>query len=506
MKGSEEPIIPAIEARSLAKYYGAVRAVEEANFSANFGEVHALVGENGAGKSTLIKVLCGMAQPDRGEIRVRGQAIAVSDPMHARRLGIGTVFQELTLMPWMTVAENLLINDPPRGPSKLIRRGKLPEKASQILERYGIPWIDPRMLSVNLSVADRQLIEIVRVLQRRPEILFLDEPTAALSEAQVQWLFEKVRQQREDGACVIFTSHRWREVEDLADRITAFRDGHDVGTRERLSEEEAVQLMTGKAIERSFPTPPPVPSADPLLHVENLEGEGLHGVSFDLRPGEILGVGGLAGQGQRELFLSLFGAKKTTGGTIRIEGTRRRIRRPLDAIRSGMGIALVPEDRKAEGLLLSMNVRDNLSLASLRSVSRFGLIRWRAEQSEVEKVIRGLSIKSAAPSVDPVGALSGGNQQKVLIGRWLMTDARVLLLYDVTRGVDVTTKQEIYDLIVAQAAAGKAMLVFSSETEELARLSHRVIVLREGRVNAELSGDDLSAERIVAAAFSEVSV
>jgi ribose transport system ATP-binding protein len=504
MAGPEGPHVPAIEAKALSKSYGAVRAVDDASFAADFGEVHALVGENGAGKSTLIKVLCGMTHPDRGEILVRGRATTVSDPMEARRLGIGTVFQELTLMPWMTVAENLLINDPPRGPTGLIRRGRLPDAASEVLDEYGVPWIDPRMLSVNLSVADRQLIEIVRVLQRKPEILFLDEPTAALSETQVEWLFEKVRQQREAGACVIFTSHRWREVENLADRITAFRNGREVGTREHLSEDEAVQMMTGKAIDRAFPTPPPVPPGEPLLHVDDLEGDGLHGVSFDLRAGEVLGVGGLAGQGQRELFLTLFGAHKATGGTIRLHGERRRIRRPLDAIRAGMGIALVPEDRKAEGLLLSMNVRDNLSLVSLRAVSRFGLIRWRAEQDKVGKAIRSLSIKSASPSVDPVGALSGGNQQKVLIGRWLMTDAKVLLLYDVTRGVDVSTKQEIYDLIMAQASAGKAILVFSSETEEVARLSHRVIVLREGRINAELTGAGIQAERIVAAAISEV--
>ena len=504
MGGPEGPLGPAIEAKALAKAYGPVRALDEASFSASFGEVHALVGENGAGKSTLIKILCGMTQPDRGEILVRGRATTVSDPMEARRLGIGTVFQELTLMPWMTVAENLLINDPPRGAGRLVRRRKLPEVASEVLEEHGISWIDPRMLSANLSVADRQLIEIVRVLQRKPEILFLDEPTAALSETQVDWLFEKVRKEREDGACVIFTSHRWREVENLANRITAFRNGRDVGTREHLSEDEAVQLMTGKAIDRAFPTPPPVTAGEPVLHVEDLEGERLHGVSFDLRRGEILGVGGLAGQGQRELFLTLFGAHKATAGAIRMEGTRRRIRRPLDAIRAGVGIALVPEDRKAEGLLLSMNVRDNLSLVSLRSVSRFGLIRWRAEQEKVGKAIRGLSIKSASPSVDPVGALSGGNQQKVLIGRWLMTDARVLLLYDVTRGVDVSTKQEIYDLIIGQASAGKAILIFSSETEEVARLSHRVIVLREGRINAELTGAGIQAERIVAAAISEV--
>ncbi|HEX6515715.1 MAG TPA: sugar ABC transporter ATP-binding protein [Nocardioidaceae bacterium] len=495
----------AVEAIGLRKTYGHVLAVEKGDFSADFGEVHALVGENGAGKSTLIKMLCGVTKPDDGRIRIRGEDVTLSDPHHARALGVGTVFQELTLMPWMTVAENLLVNDPPRGPSRLIARRRLPEAAAEVLAGYGVPRIDPRALSAQLSVADRQLIEIVRALQRKPDILFLDEPTASLSENEVHWLFEKVRALREAGTCVIFTSHRWQEVESLADRITVFRNGANVGTRETLSEDDAVQLMTGRAIDRAFPKPPPPPDNDPVLRVRDLAGERLRGVSFDLRPGEILGVGGLTGHGQRELFLSLFGAQKRTGGSIEVGGRRRRIRRPLDAIRAGAGIALVPEDRKAEGLLLAMSVRDNLTLATLPSVSKVGVIRWRAERRKMNEIIRRLAIKSSAPSVDPVGALSGGNQQKVLIGRWLMTDAEVLLLYDVTRGVDVATKQEIYDLVISLARAGKAVLIFSSETEEVARLSHRVLVMREGRVNAELTGAEISAERIVAAAIQSRS-
>lgn len=495
----------AVEAIGLRKTYGHVLAVEKGDFSASFGEVHALVGENGAGKSTLIKMLCGVTRPDDGRIRIRGEDVALSDPHHARALGVGTVFQELTLMPSMTVAENLLVNDPPRGRSRLIARRRLPQAAAEVLADYGVPRIDPRALSAHLSVADRQLIEIVRALQRKPDILFLDEPTASLSENEVHWLFDKVRALREAGTCVIFTSHRWQEVESLADRITVFRNGANVGTRETLSEDEAVQLMTGRAIDRAFPTPPPPPEADPVLRVRELAGERLHGVSFDLRPGEILGVGGLTGHGQRELFLSLFGAQKTAGGSIELQGRRRRIRRPLDAIRAGAGIALVPEDRKAEGLLLAMSVRDNLTLATLPSVSKAGVIRWRAERQKMTETIRRLAIKSSSPSVEPVGALSGGNQQKVLIGRWLMTDATVLLLYDVTRGVDVATKQEIYDLVIALAGAGKAVLIFSSETEEVARLSHRVLVMREGRVNAELAGEEISAERIVAAAIQSGS-
>jgi ribose transport system ATP-binding protein len=494
-----------VEARDIHKSYGPVRAVEAANFAARFGEVHALVGENGAGKSTLIKILCGVARPDSGAILVRGQEASFSGPLQAQRAGIGTVFQELTLMRWMSVAENLLINVPPRGFGGLISRRKLPELGAEVLAQYGLERIDPRALAADLSVADQQLIEIVRALQRRPDILFLDEPTAALSETEVDWLFSLVRDLRDNGVCTVFTSHRWREIETVADWITVFRNGRDVGTARTMDEDEAIQLMTGRTLERIFPKPPAVPESQPALRVKDLVADGVRSVSFEIRPGEILGIGGLAGHGQRQLFLSLFGAHKVSGGTIEVQGRRKRIRKPLDAIRSGMGIALVPEDRKSEGLFMPMSVRDNLSLAQLPALSRFGLIRWGKERASVGKVIRTLAIRSAAPTRDRVSAMSGGNQQKVLIGRWLATDAQILLLYDVTRGVDVATKQEIYQLIVEQAAAGKAVLFFSSETEEMAHLCQRVLVLREGRVNAELTGDDVQADQIVAAAMKDRS-
>lgn len=493
---------PAIEATDLKKTFGHVRAVVAGNFSADFGEVHALVGENGAGKSTLIKMLCGVVKPDAGEIRVKGQPVSLRDPQHARALGVGTVFQELTLMPWMTVAENLLLNEAPKGVLGLVARRRLPDAAAQVLEEYEMGRIDPRALARDLSVADRQLIEIIRAMQRKPEILFLDEPTAALSEGEVEWLFGRVRALREAGTCLIFTSHRWREVESLVDRITVYRNGANVGTGTTMSEDQAVRLMTGKTLDRVFPALPPVPDGAPVLRASGLTSERLRDVSFDIRPGEILGVGGLAGHGQRQLFLALFGAHKTTGGTIEVGGVKRTIRRPLDAIDSKIGIALVPEDRKSEGLLLAMNVRDNLSLAVLPEVATAGFIRWGEERRRIGEVMRQLAIKSPKPAIDRVSGLSGGNQQKVLLGRWLLTKARVLLLYDITRGVDVATKQEIYELVVALARAGKAVLIFSSETEEVAHLCHRVIVLREGRVNAMLTGE-IDAEHIVAAAMSE---
>src|SRR5262249_32028619 len=286
-------------------------------------------------KSTMIKILSGVLKADEGVVRVRGDEVDLSRPHDAQALGVATVFQELTLMPWMTVAENLLIGKEPRWPLRLIRRRALPGRAAQILAEYGVTQIDPRELVAALPLAQRQVLEIVRALLLQPEILFLDEPTSALAGREVEWLFGHVRALRERGACVIFTSHRWGEVVDLADRITVFRNGEYVTTRDSIAESEAVTLMTGRTIDRIYPDLPPVPAdAQVGLEVRDLASPGVNGFSLELRRGEILGIGGLAGQGQRELFMALFGARKATGGEIHVGGRRRRIRRPADAIRA----------------------------------------------------------------------------------------------------------------------------------------------------------------------------
>jgi ribose transport system ATP-binding protein len=495
---------PAIEAIGISRSFGGVRALSDAAFSAGFGEVHALVGENGAGKSTLIKIMCGVLRADSGRLRLRGEEVQLSGPAEAQDRGIGTVFQELSLMPWMTVAENLLLRDAPRGRAGLIRRRGLAARADEIFAAFGVDGIDPLDLVSSLSVAQRQVIEIVRTLRRRPEVLFLDEPTAALAEREVEWLFALVRRLRDEGTCVIFTSHRWREVEDIADRITVFRNGEHVATRDEFAEGEAVTLMTGRTIDRAYPPPPPL-AADPppVLEVRGLRAEGVDDVSLVLRRGEILGIGGLAGQGQRELFMTLFGARRASGGEVIAGGRPRRLRKPADAIHAGMGIALVPEDRKAEGLLLPMSVRDNLTLAVLGEVSTAGVLRPAAEQRRVRAMVERLGIRTTRPAVQEVGTLSGGNQQKVLIGRWLIAGPGVLLLYDITRGVDAATKRDIYALMMELAGEGKALLFYSSETEEMARLCHRVLVMREGAVASELTGPGIDVEAIVSAAIAE---
>jgi ribose transport system ATP-binding protein len=486
----------------IRKTFGGVQALIGASLSAAPGEVHALVGENGAGKSTLIKALGGRLRPDSGVIEIKGRPVAFARPEDAHAYGVRTVFQELTLLPWMTVAENLLIGREPRGPLGLIRRRRTEQEAEALLAGVGVDHIDPLALVEDLSLAERQVIEIVRAINAGPEILLLDEPTSSLVEREVKWLFGQIRKLRDAGVCVIFTSHRWNEIRDIADRITVFRGGRHVGTFTEIDESDAVTLMTGRRVEALYPPLPPLASSEPALAVANLAGRRVSEVSFTLKRGELLGVGGLAGHGHRELFFQLFGAERATSGTIAVNGRRVKLRSPRDAVRRGVGLALVPEDRKAEGLLLSVSVRNNLSLSILGRVSHGGVLRFGLERRLAQDIVSRLKVRT--PSLGhPVGSLSGGNQQKVLIGRWLLAEPRILLLYDVTRGVDVATKHELYELIVELAAQGHSILFYSSDAEELARLSHRVLVMREGRIAAELKAPDITAERVVAAAVRD---
>jgi ribose transport system ATP-binding protein len=494
--------VPAVEGIGLSRAFGGVQALHDADFSAHAGEVHALVGENGAGKSTLIKLLGGRIRADSGEMRLNGQAVQLAGPAEAHARGAWTVFQELTLLPWMTVAENLLLTREPRNALGLISRRRLVQQADAMLAGLGITHIDPLALVEDVSLAERQIVEIVRAISHRPDILFLDEPTSSLVEREVSWLFERIRTLRDAGTCVIFTSHRWNEVRSIADRITIFRGGRHVGTFHEIDEDAAVTLMTGQPVATLYPPLPALPAPAPTMQVAHLSGARLRDVSFTLHKGEVLGVGGLAGHGHRALFFMLFGAEPTAAGSVTVNGRTVRLRSPRDALRRGIRLALVPEDRKTEGLLLAMSVRDNLTLAILPLLTRAGLLRQRAERRLAEDMVARLKVRTPGIAA-PVGTLSGGNQQKVLVGRWLLTEPQILLLYDVTRGVDVATKHEIYELVLKLAAQGCAILFYSSDAEELAHLCHRVLVLREGRIAAELAPPDISAEQIVAAAVRD---
>ncbi len=494
--------MPHLEAIDVSKSFGGVHALQGASFGADRGEVHALVGENGAGKSTLIKILSGLLRLDRGQLRLDGRDVRIDRPVAAQRMGIGTVFQELTLLPHMTVAENLLLRREPRGRFGLIRPGELAQQAAQRLQDLGLGEISLDAVVSALPLAQRQLVEIAKVVSHTPAILLFDEPTSALAEREVVWLFELIRRLRGQGRTIVFTSHRWNEVRDISDRITIFRNGQRVGTfaAAEINENRAVELMTGRHVSAIFPPLAALGPAEPVLAVRGLASGRVRDVDLTLHQGEILGIGGLQGQGQRDLFLTLFGAQRLRAGTMAIQGRPVAIHHPRDAIGRGIGIALVPEDRKSEGLFLPMSVRQNMTLPVLGGLSRLGYVDLRRETQTVARMIQQLGIRTPGPD-QVVGALSGGNQQKVLIGRWLLAEARILLLYDVTRGVDVATKHDIYDLVMTLSSEGRAILYYSSDTAEMAHLCHRVLVMREGRIVTELRSPEITADALVRASL-----
>jgi ribose transport system ATP-binding protein len=490
---------PAIELKGIKKSYDGVAALRGANLICEYGRICALMGENGAGKSTLVKILSGAIAADEGEIRLDGQPLVVRSPAEAQRAGVVTVFQELSLIPDLTVADNLFYGIEPRVRFGRIDRRTLIREAEAAFARLEVAGIDPKQNVRELSLANRQILEICKALIRQPRVLVLDEPTSALLPQQVDWLFKHVAAVTAAGSSAVFISHRLEEVERLCDEVTVFRNGVDVGrgSIEEMPEDRLIELMLGRQVERVFPPPPASRAAtDVVCQVRELAAPPrLREVSLELSRGEIVGVGGLQGQGQVELFLSLFGALAHTG-EVSLEGRPVRLRRPAEALKAG--IALIPEDRASEGLCLGLGIRDNIELSSLPSVSRLGLISRRRERDLISNGASQLSIKMRNPRQE-VSALSGGNQQKVLLARALAQRPRLLLMFDATRGVDVGTKSEIYSLMRDLCEQGVAILFYSSDVFELASLADRVVVIHDGQIRARLEGSEISEGRIVAA-------
>jgi ribose transport system ATP-binding protein len=492
---------PDLVLADIYKAFGGVRAVDGASLESFPGEVHGLVGENGAGKSTLIKILTGAFPADAGEITLHGAPLQPRSPADAAKSGIGTVFQELSLIPHLSVAQNLFYGNEPRVRLGRINMRALSAAARQALADYGFPRIRPGSVVSQLRLADRQILEIVKVLIRDPHVLILDEPTSALLPEQVQWLFTTVRDFAAKGRIVIFISHRLAEIEALCDRVTVLRNGNDVGhgPMAEMPEDKLVELMLGRKIERVFPQSDRASRVRDEIVCE-LEDFGspprLHDVNLKIRRGEIIGVGGLAGQGQSDLFLAMYGARRAHG-RFAVSGREVHPRSPSQALASG--IALVPEDRASEGLCLALSVRDNISLGNLGSVSSGTLISSRRERQLVRAAIESLHIALRHPRQE-ANALSGGNQQKVLLARVLAGEPDLMLMYDATRGVDVGTKTEIYQLMHEQCARGVGILFYSTDASELANMADEVVVLHDGTIRARLSGADLTEERIIAAA------
>jgi ribose transport system ATP-binding protein len=492
-----------LDARGISRSFGGVRALDAVDFSADAGEVHALLGENGAGKSTFIKILTGAVAPDDGTIALDGVPLPTGNPRAAARAGVAAVFQELSLVPDLTVAQNIWFRREPLTPLRTVPGRTLLRQTDQLFRRLEFPPVDPRREVRGLSVAERQLVEIAKAVATEPRVLVLDEATSALAPREVAWLLALTRRLARSGMIVIYISHRLSEVREVADRITVFRNGRMVGTQvtAKASEDDIVAMMLGRRIERLYPDKGKSVREEVALRVRELTlGHRLRGIDLDVHAGEVLGVGGLQGQGQLELFLALFGVLRAHA-KIEVGGRRARIGSPRQALNAGIGLALVPEDRQNQGLLLPKTVRENLTLAIARRFARYGILDLAQERALVHAAIRQLNIVLASPE-QPVASLSGGNQQKVVIAKLLLTQARVLLLYDLTRGVDVGTKGEIFRLMRGLADEGYAILFFSTDMQELLHVADRVAVLADGTVSGLLAGDEITEDAILRAAIS----
>ena len=494
-----------VELMQVSKSYGGVRALTAVSLAIKRGSIHALVGENGAGKSTLGKIISGATTPDAGQLLLDGQAVHFHSPRAAIASGIAAIAQELSIVPALTVAENVFLGAEPRR-AGFLRRRELRGEYAELAARAGFE-LDGSAAAGALRTVDQQKVEILRALARDAQLIVMDEPTAALSRPDVATLHAIIRRLARSGTTIVLVSHILGEVLELADVVTVLRDGRIVATAPAAGQDENSLLagMLGRPLAATFPVrQPPAEGASVLLAVSGLSAPGVHDVSFAVRSGEVVGLAGLVGAGRTELARAVSQASRSTAGTVTVAGGKlaagRRLRSATsrDALRAGL--AMIPESRKEQGLMLGRPVVENVSLASLRRFSRGGLVQSRAERREVGDVLRRLEVRSGSPSA-PAGTLSGGNQQKLLFARIMLAAPRVLIADEPTRGVDVGAKRAIYELLAGLAAEGLAVLLISSDIEEILGLAHRVLVMRAGRIAADLAGDDISEAAILGAAF-----
>ncbi len=490
-----------ISMHGIVKRYPGVTALQDVDLSVRPGEVMALVGENGAGKSTLLKILAGAAVADQGTIEISGELRDIASPRDSQACGIAVIYQELNLADDLTVAENIYVGRELRTRLGFVDFRAMERGAAELLSSLGVN-ISPKRLVGDLNIALRQMVEIAKALLVDARVVVMDEPTSSLTEEEVGTLLALVRRLRSNGVSVIYVSHRMREIYEIADRITVMRDGAVVGVRDAKSTtpNDIIQMMVGRELSdlygvRAEPLHATVP---PALEVKNLSsGALLHDVSFAVRPGEIVVLAGLIGAGRSDAALTIFGAAKRRGGEILIGQKPMALRSPAEAMAAGIGF--VPEDRKQQGLFLGLPVRENISSASLGSISRFSLVSRLRDRQLAKHHATQLGLRLSAIEV-PVGTLSGGNQQKVVLARWLARKPKILILDEPTRGVDVGAKAEIYQLIRTIAAEGVAVLVISSELTEVLGLADRVIVMREGYGVGELTAADATEKRVMAMA------
>ena len=498
---SNSPGQPILAARGVSKGFPGVKALEEVSFDLRRGEVHALVGENGAGKSTLIGVLSGVMKPDDGQLLLHGEAVHLESPAAARRHGIVTIFQELAIVPWLSVAANVVLgNEPGRGPGRQLLSPKgAQEVARRALARLGADDIPLNVLAEQLSTGQKQLVEIARALAVNPDVIIMDEPTSSLPSRDAVRLLEIIRQLRDEGTAIVFVSHRLDEIRTVADRVTVLREGRLVTTSPiaELDTNRMIELMTGRSIGSLFPD-----RADNIgeiaLRVSGLCGGAFQDVSFDVRAGEILGFAGLIGAGRSEVMRAIYGADETDSGTVELFGKPLAATSPRHALAAG--IAYLPEDRKEQGLVLNLPVRDNMVMSTLRRFTSFGMVsRQRIRQVTSDMATR-LNLRGRRDSA--VANLSGGNQQKVVIAKALISQARVLIFDEPTRGVDVGAKYEVYSLMQDLAAQGAAIILVSSELPEVMNVSHRAIVMSAGRIHGRYDWPDFDEKKILSDAFA----
>lgn len=494
---------PILEMKNISKSFGGVKALQDVSFSCRSGEVHILVGENGAGKSTILKILSGLYKADSGTILLKDKPVNFKNPQDAQNAGIAMVYQELTLLPELTVAQNIFLNNEPLTPMKLIDKDMMRRETERMALEYNID-LNPDDLVGELPIARQQMVEILKILVRNPEIIILDEPTSALAREEVNKLYDIIETLIGKGKTIIFISHRLEEIFQIGDRATVLKDGRFVATvnMSEINQEELVKLMVGRPLLSFFPPKADKISEEKIFEVVELNlANKLHNISFCVRKGEVVGIAGLQGHGQTELLNSLAGIIPLDSGRVYINSKEVSVKNPIAAIEAG--IALIPEDRKTQGLLLSLSVRENLSAASLRLRSVLGFIKRKAETAYVNDSIKRLSIKTPGPE-QRVGNLSGGNQQKVVLGKGLSIKPKVLLFNEPTRGIDVETKQEFYKLIRSMAREGIAVIMYSSDLMELVGMSDKVLAIYEGRIKAEIHGDKICEESIMMSAVGMV--
>lgn len=490
-----------LRASNINKHYDGTHALRDVSLSILPGEVHALVGENGAGKSTLSKVIAGVVQPDSGELTWNGSPVSIQTPLDAQRLGIGIIFQELDLFPHLTIADNLVIGNLVSERGMFLDRKSMDQFCAPLLREAGLNCPSSRLVA-DLSLAQMQLVAIARALGMNARLIIMDEPTSSLSEDGAETLFGLIRGLKEKGVSIIYVSHKMDEIFRISDRISVLRDGEMIATNaaKETNVGEVIALMVGRELQQ-IATRKEIEQARVLLRVKELSTPQLEDISFDLHAGEVLGVAGLVGSGRSSLGAALFGLEKIQSGSMELRGEPFQPRSPAHAVSRGLGLA--PEDRKAQGLMMQMSIIENSTFNVLGQLQRAGFIDQSEEKRRATEAHQTLRLKSRS-GADAVSTLSGGNQQKVLLSRWLLADPDVLFLDDPARGIDIGAKHDIYELLVKLTAAGKGIILVSSELPELLRCSDRILVLHEGRSMGILARDGATQERIMAMATRSV--